>query len=187
MEESFRKSLFQVISLHTSTGFATDDYMQWSPVLWGLLTIIMLMGACAGSTTGGLKCIRMVILTKSLTKRVQTHPTPQCHTSGTDKQAGNLSLHCLHRTGFLFYLYLHYSHRHTAHDGYGCRGLKNQWAASFPVSVIWDPDWVKPDLPIRGMPCPMSAKWLLSFLMLLGRLELFTVLLLFTPDFWKRN
>ena len=50
MEESFRKSLFQVISLHTSTGFATDDYMQWSPVLWGLLTIIMLMGACAGST-----------------------------------------------------------------------------------------------------------------------------------------
>lgn len=64
MEESFRKSLFQVISLHTSTGFATDDYMQWSPVLWGLLTIIMLMGACAGSTTGGLKCIRMVILTK---------------------------------------------------------------------------------------------------------------------------
>ena len=64
MEESFRKSLFQVISLHTSTGFATDDYMQWTPVLWGLLTIIMLMGACAGSTTGGLKCIRMVILTK---------------------------------------------------------------------------------------------------------------------------
>ena len=64
MEESFRKSLFQVISLQTSTGFATDDYMQWTPVLWGLLTIIMLMGACAGSTTGGLKCIRMVILTK---------------------------------------------------------------------------------------------------------------------------
>ena len=64
MEESFRKSLFQVISLQTSTGFATDDYMKWTPVLWGLFTIIMLMGACAGSTTGGLKCIRMVILTK---------------------------------------------------------------------------------------------------------------------------
>ncbi len=63
-EEAFRKSLFQVISLHTSTGFATDDYMQWTPVLWGLLTIVMVMGACAGSTTGGLKCIRMVILTK---------------------------------------------------------------------------------------------------------------------------
>ena len=63
-EEAFRKSLFQVISLHTSTGFATDDYMLWTPVLWGLLTIVMVMGACAGSTSGGLKCIRMVILAK---------------------------------------------------------------------------------------------------------------------------
>ena len=51
-EEAFRKSLFQVISLHTSTGFATDDYMLWTPVLWGLLTIVMVIGACAGSTTG---------------------------------------------------------------------------------------------------------------------------------------
>ena len=58
------KSLFQVISLHTSTGFATADYMLWPAVTWGLLTIVMLMGACAGSTTGGLKCIRMVILGK---------------------------------------------------------------------------------------------------------------------------
>ena len=64
MEDAFRKSLFQVISLHTSTGFATDDYMLWPAVTWGLLTIVMLMGACAGSTTGGLKCIRMVILGK---------------------------------------------------------------------------------------------------------------------------
>ena len=63
-EEAFRKSLFQVISLHTSTGFATDDYMLWTLVLWGLLTIVMVMGACAGSTSGGLKCIRMVILAK---------------------------------------------------------------------------------------------------------------------------
>ena len=63
-EESFRKAFFQVASLHTSTGFVTADYMQWVPVLWGTLTVIMLIGACAGSTTGGMKCIRMVILTK---------------------------------------------------------------------------------------------------------------------------
>ena len=121
MEESFRKSLFQVISLHTSTGFATDDYMQWSPVLWGLLTIIMLMGACAGSTTGGLKCIRMVILTKVSRNEFKHIPTPQCHTSGTNKQASHIFLHCLHRTGFLLYLYHHYSYQHTAYDDYGSR------------------------------------------------------------------
>lgn len=64
IEEAFRKSLFQVISLHTSTGFATTDYMLWPSILWGCLIIIMVVGACAGSTTGGIKCIRMVILSK---------------------------------------------------------------------------------------------------------------------------
>lgn len=63
-EEAFRKSLFQVISLQTSTGFATADYMLWPSILWGCLLIVMIMGACAGSTTGGIKCIRMVILFK---------------------------------------------------------------------------------------------------------------------------
>ena len=47
-----------------AAGDGTDDYMLWTPVLWGLLTIVMVIGACAGSTTGGLKCIRMVILAK---------------------------------------------------------------------------------------------------------------------------
>ena len=62
IEEAFRKSLFQVISLQTSTGFATADYMLWPSILWGCLLIVMIIGACAGSTTGGIKCIRMVIL-----------------------------------------------------------------------------------------------------------------------------
>ena len=63
-EVAFRKSLFQVISLQTSTGFATADYMLWPSILWGCLLIVMIIGACAGSTTGGIKCIRMVILFK---------------------------------------------------------------------------------------------------------------------------
>lgn len=62
IEKAFRKSLFQVISLQTSTGFATADYMLWPSILWGCLLIVMIIGACAGSTTGGIKCIRMVIL-----------------------------------------------------------------------------------------------------------------------------
>ncbi len=122
MEESFRKSLFQVISLQTSTGFATDDYMQWTPVLVGAAYHHHADGSVCRQYHRRLEVYTYGNSYQSLTKRVQTHPTPQCHTSGTDKQAGNLSLHCLHRTGFLFYLYLHYSHRHTAHDGYGCRG-----------------------------------------------------------------
>ncbi|KAA6304723.1 hypothetical protein EZS27_043629, partial [termite gut metagenome] len=64
LEESFRKAFFQVATLHTSTGFAADNYMTWEPVLWGLLVVIMIIGGCAGSTAGGFKCIRMLILTK---------------------------------------------------------------------------------------------------------------------------
>ena len=84
MEDAFRKSLFQVISLHTSTGFATDDYMLWPAVTWGLLTIVMLMGACAGSTTGGLKCIRMVILGKVARNEFKHILHPKCSVTGQD-------------------------------------------------------------------------------------------------------
>ena len=64
IEESFRKAIFQVVSLQTTTGFISADYMTWVPVLWTLMCIIMLFGACAGSTTGGIKCIRIAIILK---------------------------------------------------------------------------------------------------------------------------
>ena len=64
MEEAFRKALFQVASLHTTTGFATADYMTWEPILWSILAFTMVVGGCAGSTSGGLKDIRLVVLAK---------------------------------------------------------------------------------------------------------------------------
>ena len=64
IEESFRKAIFQVVSLQTTTGFISADYMTWVPVLWTLMCIIMLFGACAGSTTGGIKCIRIAIMSR---------------------------------------------------------------------------------------------------------------------------
>ena len=64
MEEAFRKALFQVASLHTTTGFVTADYMTWEPILWSILAFTMVVGGCAGSTSGGLKDIRLVVLAK---------------------------------------------------------------------------------------------------------------------------
>ncbi|KAA6328758.1 Trk system potassium uptake protein TrkH, partial [termite gut metagenome] len=64
LKESFRLAFFQVSSIHTSTGFSNGDYMTWEPVLWGILVVLMIIGGCAGSTTGGLKCIRMLIFAK---------------------------------------------------------------------------------------------------------------------------
>ena len=186
MEESFRKSLFQVISLQTSTGFATDDYMQWTPVLWGLLTIIMLMGACAGSTTGGLKCIRMVILTKVSRNEFKhiLHPNAILPVR-INKQVISPSI----VSTVLAFCFIYISIIVIGTLLMMAMGVGAEESMGCVISSIGN---MGPGLGETGPAyswnaLPDAAKWLLSFLMLLGRLELFTVLLLFTPDFWKRT
>ena len=186
MEESFRKSLFQVISLHTSTGFAMDDYMQWSPVLWGLLTIIMLMGACAGSTTGGLKCIRMVILTKVSRNEFKhiLHPNAILPVRINKQVISSSIVSTVLAFCFIYITIIVISTLLMMTMGVGA-----EESIGCVISSIGN---MGPGLGETGPAyswnaLPDAAKWLLSLLMLLGRLELFTVLLLFTPDFWKRN
>lgn len=186
VEESFRKSLFQVISLHTSTGFATDDYMTWTPVLWGLLTIVMLMGACAGSTTGGLKCIRMVILTKVSRNEFKhiLHPNAVLPVRVNKQVISPSIVSTVLAFCFLYIVIITISVLLMSAMGVGF-----EESIGCVVSSIGN---MGPGLGDTGPAyswnaLPAMAKWLLAFLMLLGRLELFTVLLLFTPDFWKRN
>ena len=186
MEESFRKSLFQVISLQTSTGFATDDYMQWTPVLWGLLTIIMLMGACAGSTTGGLKCIRMVILTKVSRNEFKhiLHPNAILPVR-INKQVISPSI----VSTVLAFCFIYISIIVIGTLLMMAMGVGAEESMGCVISSIGNmgPGLGETVPAYSWNALPDAAKWLLSFLMLLGRLELFTVLLLFTPDFWKRN
>ena len=66
LEEAFRKSLFQVASLHSSCGFATDDYNMWPPFTWLLLIYTMVAGGCAGSTAGGVKNVRLLLLLRNV-------------------------------------------------------------------------------------------------------------------------
>lgn len=185
-EESFRKSLFQVISLHTSTGFATDDYMNWKPVLWGLLTIIMVMGACAGSTTGGLKCIRMVILTKVSRNEIKhiIHPNAVLPVRINKQVVAPSTVSTVLAFCFLYITIIVASVLLMSAMGIG-------FAESIGC-VISSISNMGPGLGETGPAyswnaLPDLAKWLLSFLMLIGRLELFTVLLLFTPEFWRQN
>ena len=185
-EEAFRKSLFQVISLHTSTGFATDDYMLWTPVLWGLLTIVMVMGACAGSTSGGLKCIRMVILAKVSRNECKhlLHPNAVLPVRINKQVIPPPSYPPCWHFFFLYFIIIIISILIMMGMGIGA-----EESIGCVVSSIGN---MGPGLGDTGPAyswnaLPDAAKWLLSFLMLLGRLELFTVLLLFTPEFWKRN
>ena len=186
VEEAFRKSLFQVISLHTSTGFASDDYMLWMPITWGLLTIVMLIGACAGSTTGGIKCIRMVILGKISRNEFKhiLHPNAVLPVR-VNKQVISPSIQSSVLAFTFLYIVIAIASVLTlmgmgvgAQESIGCvvssMGNMGPGLGNTGPAYSWN---ILPDI----------AKWLLSFLMLIGRLELFTVLLLFTPGFWKRN
>ena len=186
IEEAFRKSLFQVISLQTSTGFSTTDYMLWPSILWGCLVVVMLIGACAGSTTGGIKCIRMVILFKAAKNEFKhiLHPNAVLpvrvnkQVIAPSVQSTVLAFTFLYAViaivsilvmmglgvGFLESVGTVVSSMGNMGPGLGTCGPAYSWSA-----------------------LPDAAKWLLSFLMLLGRLELFTVLLLFSSDFWKKN
>lgn len=185
-EEAFRKSVFQVISLHTSTGFSTADYMLWPSILWGCLVIVMLMGACAGSTTGAIKCIRMVILfrvAKNEFKHI-LHPNAVLPVR-VNKQVISPSI----QSTVLAFTFLYAVIAIVSIliiMGFGVGFLE---AIGTVVSSMGN---MGPALGTCGPAyswsgLPDAVKWLLSFLMLLGRLELFTVLLLFTSDFWKKN
>ncbi|MDO4163254.1 MAG: TrkH family potassium uptake protein [Bacteroides sp.] len=186
VEEAFRKSLFQVVSLHTSTGFATDDYMLWTPVVWGLLTITMIIGACAGSTTGGLKCIRMVILAKVSKNEFKhiLHPNAVLPVRVNKQVVSPSIVSTVLAFCFLYFIVIILSILLMLAMGVGFNE-----SVGCVISAIGN---MGPGLGELGPAyswntLPDAGKWLMSFLMLLGRLELFTLLLLFTPDFWKRN
>lgn len=183
-EEAFRKSVFQIGSIHTSTGFATDNYMNWTPFLWGLLFIPMIVGACAGSTSGGFKCIRMVILSKITLHEFKRmiHPNVVLRVKVNDQTLPNTTQTTVLAFSFVFIII-------TIVSTLLMMAMGVDFLESFGVVISsisnMGPGFGKfgPDFSWSAL--PDLAKWLSSFLMLAGRLELFTILLLFTPAFWK--
>jgi len=186
IEKAFRISLFQVVSLQTTTGFATADYMQWPPYLWMLLSFVMFFGACGGSSTGAMKCGRVAILAKSIRCEFNRilHPNAVIpvrmdgNVISGDTRATVLTFTCLY---FLLIFIGWFA--------FMVMGLDFVEGYSISVSCVGN---IGPALGTLGpayswSALPASAKWLASFLMLVGRLELFTILLMFTTSFWRRR
>lgn len=185
IEKAWRDALFTVSSLMTTTGFVTVDYMFWKPLTWVILLIVMLTGASAGSTSGGIKMIRVVISAKAIYHEFKQliHPNaifPVRYSGHMVKED------IVTRVLAFTLLYLTVSA-----VGILVLAISGMGFYESIGGLITCLGGVGPGLGLVGPAgnfayIPDFSKWFLSFIMLAGRLELFTVLLLFTPAFWKK-
>lgn len=183
--DAFRVSLFQVTSFITTTGILNDDAAQWHQVTWIILCVCMFMGACSGSTSGGFKCIRSVMVFNILKNEIRRilHPRAVLPVKVNDTNipyASQVTLLAFLAAYMLLCVFT-----------YLCMVIMGVDSSnSFTIALSCASN-VGPTLGIEIGPAmswgdlPYIAKWLLSVLMLMGRLEIFTVVVLFTPAFWK--
>lgn len=184
-EKSFRDALFQVVTIITTTGYATADYLLWPPLVGLILILLMCIGSSAGSTAGGMKIVRVSLLFKNTfieLKRI-IHPNAIINVKYNGK-----SVHPNIMTGIMgfFILYIIILTFSTL-----VMTLFTENIITASSSVITCISNVGPGFGSVG---PMYnfahlndfAKIFLALIMLVGRLELFTVMVLFTKAFWKR-
>lgn len=184
-EQSFRDSLFQVVTIITTTGYATVDYLQWTPFLTIVLFSVFFFGGCAGSTGGGLKIMRIVLLLKNSYYELRRiiHPSAIIPVRFNNKPVSEQIITNV-LAFFMFYFVIFFGSTVLLM-------LVVPDLSSAMGAVATSLGNIGPGLGIFGPAENFSAlhpagKWFLSFLMLLGRLELFTVLVLFSPTFWKK-
>jgi trk system potassium uptake protein TrkH len=186
MEKSFRDALFQVVSLVTTTGFVTADYTQWGSSMTMLCFLIMFLGASAGSTSGGIKIVRHMVFFKNTFlefKRI-LHPRAIIRIKiNGEVVAPRILTHIL--VFLLVYLALFISGTFLL----ATLGIDFKTSAGAVATSLGN---VGPGIGSVGpldnfAHLPISVKTILGVLMLLGRLELFTILILFTPYFWRNN
>lgn len=181
--ESFRRAAFEVVSIATTTGFATADFSQWPAMLPFLLFVAAFAGGCAGSTGGGMKVIRILIILKQGSREVKRlmHPNAVIpikvgNRPISDRVAeavwGFFSVYMIVFVVMLIALLATGLDQVTAWTAVGAT-LNNLGPGLGDVAAHYG------DI-------SDSAKWILCFSMLLGRLEVFTLLVLFTPMFWRR-
>ena len=184
--ESLRHAFFQVSSIITTTGFATVDFNQWPTFSKAILVTLMFIGACAGSTGGGIKVARIVILAKTSfgDMRKMLHPNAVATVRMEGKALGDKQIRSVH---LFLTVYL-------ALFVISCLllSLEHTDLITTFTAVASCMNNIGPGLEIVG---PMgnfssfsyASKLLLSFDMLAGRLELFPMLLLLAPSIWKRK
>lgn len=185
LEESFRTSLFQVVSTTTTTGYSTADYQSWGQAYWMLFLGLMLFCGCQGSTSGGMKISRLVVLTKNtlLVFKRQVHPDALYRVKMNGKVISDETSSKVLAFAFLYFTLAAFSALVLSATG---MEFDESIGLSFAsISSLGTGFGAYGPGGTFELATPFT-KYYLSFLMLVGRLEVFTVLSLLIPDFWKR-
>lgn len=184
--QSIRESLFNVVSIFSTTGYAVTDYMQWRPPLWFIFFLIAFIGGCAGSTSSGLKVIRFLLLIRIIPVQFKKiiHPNAiiQVKLNGQNVLEERMSrtlaffmiFLCVYVVGVFIFMIC---------------GLDFTSAAGASIACLANSgpglNMVGPASTFGGI--SIAAKWVGAFLMILGRLELYSILILFSPAFWRKQ
>ncbi len=187
VSDAIRYSLFQVVSFLTTTGMFNEDAAQWHHITWVVLCVCMFFGGCAGSTAGGFKCARGVIGLKILRNELlhRLHPKAILPVKVNDTSinaSGQITLIAFLMAYFVLCFIAYFIMILVGVDS----------TNSFTIALSCASN-VGPTLGLEIGPTmswsilPAFIKWILSALMLMGRLEIFTVLVIFTSAFWKNN
>jgi len=184
IEETIRAAAFQVVSITTTTGYMTADYEQWPVFTKIILFILMFVGGCAGSTGGSIKVGRLLILIKHTSVEIfrLIHPRSIKYLKIGNKTVQDwIVINVLQ----FFFLYIMIFFIGTAiMAALGLDIIEAMTSVSATIGNVGPGlGEVGPAGNYAGV--PLAGKWVLSFLMLLGRLEIFTVLVLFLPEVWK--
>lgn len=187
VSDAIRYSLFQVVSFITTTGMFNEDAAQWHHITWVVLSLCMFFGGCGGSTAGGFKCARGVIALKILRNEILHRLHPKAI---LPVKVNNSTVHSSGQITLMAFLMVYFLLCFTAYFIMILVGVDSTNSFTIALSCASN---VGPTLGLEIGPTmswsilPMFVKWILSALMLMGRLEIFTVLVIFTPAFWKNN
>lgn len=186
-ECSLRTALFHTLTIVSSAGFQAEyfDYVKWGAVFWVPTLLLMVSGGCSSSTAGGLKVVRMVVLIKNAKNEILQALNPRAftavrlngHTLSSEVVYKVLAMFSIYAILLLFSIFV-----------LQLVGLNFETAIGAAVSAFGN---TGPAMGTLGpaftwAEVPDFGKWYLSICMLVGRLEIFTVVLLFTPMFWKK-
>ena len=183
--DSIRYGFFTAIATITSTGFVATDYMVWPPVLWMVVFFLMFTGGASGSTSGGMKWVRLAIFAKSanaeIKRRIHPNAVIPVRFNGVTMREQTTS----NIVAFVFFYVVIIVLASICFCGCGIGfdesiGIAVSMIGNVGVSIgQWGSSGCYEAL-------PAVAKWVATFVMIIGRLEIFTVLLLFSKSLWRK-